>query len=174
MFAIPSITAYFVAMFARDKIAGALGSTWELVCRVVATPLGAALVAGAVCLLVGQGHGHHTGYAKGHAEAVAVRTQWAAANAEADADRERRDAAVKATAEIEAQSLIATANQRMADAEGKLHAYEKTLAARPKNGARGYTADDVRRLRDLTAGNAVAPGVRSGVVRAVGGAGHGP
>lgn len=162
------IMLYFASLFARDRIVAAAGGVWDLFCRVVSTPIGAALIAGLVCLWAGHWRGHHTGLAEGRAEITA---SWDAANAKAARDAALRDAMNRASAQAEANAKLAAMRGRMAEAEEKVGAYEKLLAAQPVAGACLHSADDVRRLRSIAGAkrDAAAGGGFASRLRGIGG-----
>jgi hypothetical protein len=96
-----------------------LDKLWQAFCAFVSTPLGAAIVALAVGLIVGDIHGHRK-----------VAAQWAAADAIAERQRDERDA------EIDRRAIARTVPQlrdlalRAATYEHQRDQYEKMLSLR--------------------------------------------
>jgi hypothetical protein len=128
----------FLALWAAKWFAWRnLDKLWQAFCAFVSTPIGAAMVALAVGLAVGDIHGHRK-----------VSAQWAAADAIADRQREARDAAIKLAAEADARRRLADVSLRAATYQEQVTRYEKILSLNTA-GVCVLSDTDVRSLLDI-------------------------
>lgn len=111
------IASFVTAWFTKAALAGAAGKLWKGFCDFIATPIGAALVAG---LLM-----YNVGVIKTRTKVNAAWQQkWAEAEAEAERARLRRDGEMKIKIAAAVDSRLAVVEQRKAELEEKVRAYE--------------------------------------------------
>lgn len=165
--------ATIIAWFTRAALLKIGGKLWTGFCQFIATPIGAAVVAGLVMFVVGTAHEHHKLNA-------AWQAKWAAAEQQAEQDRIARDASIKVKMQADAALRTAALQSRAAELEQKVKAYEDEENKKAAAGKLGCYTDgvDAQWLRDVQRKRAKPEAHRGFAVRlrAVGGgspgAGH--
>jgi hypothetical protein len=114
---IATVLGYFTLAAGKSL----LGTVWKGFCDFIATPVGAALVAGVIMLGVGDLHGHRV--EKAHWVA-----KWNAAEAAAEKARLKRDADIKAKVEADANTRLAAIAARKDQLEKMVKDYEDAEA----------------------------------------------
>lgn len=135
--------ASFFTLAAFSKL---FGVVWRGFCDFIATPIGAALIAGFVMYWVGVVHERHSLNA-------AWQAKWDAAEAQAEHDRLQRDATIKLKIEMNANNRLDELAKRKAELEEKVQAYESEEEKQRALGAAGkcsplIDSSDERWLRD--------------------------
>jgi hypothetical protein len=144
--------AAILAYFTKAALSSLLANVWKGFCDFIATPVGAALIAGLVMYFVGDIHGHRVEDAKWQAK-------WATAEASAEQARLKRDADVQAKVEADASQRLSALTVRKAELEKRVKDYEDEEAKQRAVGntrTPGCSCDtdnsDARWLRDAERG----------------------
>lgn len=165
------IAAFIAEYFTKTFLLGALGTVWKGLCDFIATPVGAALIAGLVMFVVGDVHGHR-------AENHSWQVKWNNAEAAAEKARLKRDADIKVKVEADAESRQSALAERKAQLERQVQAYEDDQAKQRAvgntsvaNGGCDTDSSDARWLRDAQRG-AVKPKAQRGFAQRLRAVGH--
>jgi hypothetical protein len=155
------IAAWIAAYFAKATVYAFFGRVWKGFCDFIATPVGAALVAGFIMFFVGIGHEHRALNAKWEAK-------WAAAEQKAEVLRVKRDADAKAEIKRDADTRLAALTKRKDELEKQVQTYETQqlleAASKPAHPPEYTDADDARWLSNALRQRAhVKPQARRGL-----------
>lgn len=154
---IPWLAAYFTKA-ALSEIGGRI---WKGFCDFIATPVGAAVVAGLIMFFIGTAHEHRALNAKWEAK-------WATAEQKAEQARKQRDADIKVEMKRDADARLATLAKRKGELEQQVKDYETQqllqAASKSAHPPELTDADDARWLHDqLERRSHVKPQARGGL-----------
>lgn len=149
------------ALFAKQALLGLAGRLWKGFCDFIATPVGAAVVAGLIMFTVGVAHEHRSLNAKWQAK-------WTAAEKQAEQARVKRDADIQAKIQADAAERLAALTKRKDELEQQVKTYEAQQLLQAASGKSACPAeltddDDARWLSDAQRKRAnVKPQARRG------------
>ena len=135
--------AMILGYFTKAALVSVAGKLWKGFCDFIATPVGAAVVAGGIMFCVGVAHEHHV-----------WEVRWAAAVKAAEQARIQRDADIAAQVKKDADSRLAALATRKDELEQKVKEYEDQEAQQRAVGNAGGPCSpltdksDARWLRD--------------------------
>lgn len=140
------IAAFFASWFTRAALSALGGRLWKGFCDFIATPVGAAVVAGLLMFVVGVAHEHRTLNAKWEAK-------WAAAEQKAEQARKQRDADIKIEMKRDADARLAALAKRKEELEQQVKDYETQQLLQAASGKAACPpeltdSDDARWLSD--------------------------